>query len=500
MKTSILLVFVSLSSFGQMLDYKKLSKKYGTQHLSTLEQFLSIPCDANHQTDIYKNIGWVSEAFSARNFSKKVIETATIPVLLFEKKSLRNKAPTILFYFHSDGQPVKNHEWNQTDPYKATLKHMVGGIWEELPYSNLFENEIDPDWRIFARASSDDKGPIVMFLAALDALLASNQSPNYNLKVLVDFEEEKGSPNLSEIILPNKEAFASDLLLIFDGPSHPSILPTITYGARGIVILTLTTYGPASPLHSGHYGNYAPNPALRMAQLLGSMKDESGRTIIKGFNDGIIMTEQLREQLAQIPDDPKKMNVRIGINSPVKIGDTYQESLMFPSLNIRGLKSAEVGKMAATIVPSEAIAEIDIRTVKSTPAQKLIEDVKKHIASQGYYLVNKDPNEQERSMYDKICKFESRPSYEAFSTPLDSPKSKWLINALTKVHGQKPLMLPIMGGSVPISPFVTKLKVDAVIVPTVNADNNQHAANENLRLGNYFDGIKTFMGLLTTPF
>lgn len=499
MKKSIVVVLLLISkvTFSQNLDYEKLSQEFGRKHLNTLKEYLSIPCDANYKADISKNYTWVENQFKQRGFTARTLPTLTLPVLLLEKKSRNVMAPTLMFYYHSDGQPVKNSEWFQEDPFKPVLKQKdANGDWKEIPYSSL-EGKIDPEWRIFGRASSDDKGPGVMLLAALDAMEASKLSPNYNLKIVVDFEEEKGSVSLPSLIKQYKSDLKSDLLLIFDGPAHASNLPTITFGARGIATVTLTTYGPYLPLHSGHYGNYIPNPALRMAKLLADMKDDEGRVTIPGFYEGIKLDDSTRQKISTVPDDLIALNTRMGIKTPDQVGQNYQESLIYPSLNIRGLKSGEVEKLAATIIPNTALAEIDIRIVKQSNPDSLLSKLKKYIVSKGFYITTEDPSPEERAKHNLICKFNTRPAYGAFSTDMQSKNGLWLEKAISKTTNAQVVKLPTMGGSVPISPFVSELEVEAVIIPTVNSDNNQHSANENLRLGNYFDGIKTMIGLLS---
>ncbi|MCP9770789.1 M20/M25/M40 family metallo-hydrolase [Lacihabitans sp. LS3-19] len=501
MRKLLLFVLISQISIAQNIQYDELADKFGKQHLSTLLEYISIPCDANFKEDIMRNYAWVEGQFAKRGFETKKLETSTLPVLLLEKKSKKPNSKTILFYYHSDGQPVVPKDWSQADPFVPVLKkkNLQTDIWEEIPMESL-KKEIDPEWRIFARASADDKGPGVMLMAALDALASQNIETSYNLKILVDFEEEKGSVSLPSIIDKYKTDLTSDLLLIFDGPAHASNLPTLTFGARGIATVTLTTYGAYTPQHSGHYGNYLPNPALKMAQLLASMKSETGKVLIPGFYDGVVLDKKTKDKLKEVPDDLLALNKKLGFKKPDNVGDTYQESLIYPSLNIRGLKSGEVGALAATIIPDKAVAEIDIRTVEATDPAKLVKNVKDFIVSKGYTILENDPTPEEREKYEKIIKLSSRPAYGAFNTDMNGEIGLWLEKALSKTTTKKIIKLPGMGGSVPISPFVTKLGVKAVIVPTVNADNNQHSANENLRLGNYFDGIKTMMGLLSSEF
>jgi acetylornithine deacetylase/succinyl-diaminopimelate desuccinylase-like protein len=501
MRKIVLFLLIVPNVFAQKISYDSLAMHYGKKHFPTLIEYLSIPCDANFKEDIIKNVVWVENQFTKRGFSSQRLETNTLPVLLLTKKSENLNAKTIMYYYHSDGQPVIPSEWFQENPFKPVLKkkNAKDNSWEIIPIENL-EKQVDPEWRIFGRASSDDKGPGVMLLAAMDALASKNIKTPYNLKILVDFEEEKGSVNLPSIIDKHKTLLSSDLLLIFDGPGHASNLPTITFGARGIATLTLTTYGAYTPQHSGHYGNYLPNPALRMAQLLASMKSDDGKVLIPGFYDGVNLDAKTKQKLKEVPDNLAEMKAKLGIKTPDKVGETYQEALTFPSLNIRGLKSGEVGPLAATIIPDKAIAEIDIRIVAATDPVKLIKNVKDFILSKGYYLVENDPTPEERAKHDKIIRIATRPGYGAFNTELNGSVGMWLENAIVKTTNKTVIKLPTMGGSVPISPFVTKLGVTAVIVPTVNADNNQHSANENLRLGNYFDGIKIMMGLLSSDF
>jgi acetylornithine deacetylase/succinyl-diaminopimelate desuccinylase-like protein len=257
MKKIILLLAISSNIFSQKINYDSLANHFGKKHFPTLIEYLSIPCDANFKEDILRNVDWVENQFSARGFAHKRLETSTIPVLLLEKKSTKTNAKTILYYYHSDGQPVIPSEWSQKNPFEPVLKqkNKTSGEWEIISMNNL-EKEIDKEWRLFGRATSDDKGPGVMLLAALDALSSEKIETPYNLKILVDFEEEKGFVNLPNIIDKHRGDLQSDLLLIFDGPGHASNLPTLTFGARGIATLTLTTYGAYTSQHSGHYGNY----------------------------------------------------------------------------------------------------------------------------------------------------------------------------------------------------------------------------------------------------
>src|SRR5690242_3167643 len=176
-------------------------------------------------------------------------------------------------------------------------------------------------------------------------------------------------------------------MVILDGPLHPSEQPTIVFGARGIVTLELTVYGPKFALHSGHYGNWIPNPAMRLAQLLASMKDESGRATVAGFYDTVpAFTAEERQALRSVPDDEPALLKLYGVARPDGVASSLQEALQYPSLNIRGMRSGYVGADARTIIPADATAEIDIRLVRETPAAAQLEKVLAHIRKQGFHI------------------------------------------------------------------------------------------------------------------
>jgi acetylornithine deacetylase/succinyl-diaminopimelate desuccinylase-like protein len=495
---SALLLGATFIINAQPLDTNHESYSFAKASFDQLKELLAIPNDANFPEDIEKNLIWVDSILSKMNFTTKRLETETVPLLLADYES-NSTNKTVLFYFHIDGQPVDPEFWFQKDPYQAVLKKEVEGEgWVDIEWESLEGEVIDPEWRIFARSSSDDKSPFIMFLTALKEQRARGVFPNYNLKLILDFEEEKGSPRLAKAVEVYKNDLQSDMLLIFDGPKHISNAPTITYGARGITTVSIKVFGPTFPLHSGHYGNYAPNPALRLSQLLASMKDEDGRVTIPGFYEGIKFTTKTKKILAGVPDNENEFRLKLGIGTTDKVGNNYQESMQYPSLNIRGLGSGWIGREARTIVPATATAEIDIRLVVETPPQRQIDLLKKHIENQGYLLLDRKPDSKERFANPKICQFTNSRAYVAFRTEMDSPLGVWAYETIKSEFKVEPIRVRTLGGSVPISPFIKSLNVPAVIIPLVNSDNNQHSPNENLRIGNYFDGVKTFYAFLNS--
>ncbi len=485
-------------SFSQKLDQNRLeelSSSYAKSSFPILREILSIPNDAFYPEEIEKNIQWCENAFEERDFTTTRIETSTVPLLLAERAGKKAKK-TVLIYLQIDGQPVDTSRWNQESPYTPVLKTPESdGSWKEIPWERI--QNYEDDWRVFARSAADAKGPVAMFLAALDAIKDEKISPNFNIKVIMDFEEELGSPRLPDAVTRNSELLKSDMLIIFDGPRHITNKPTLTFGARGIATIQLTTYGPIAAQHSGHFGNFAPNPALRLSKLLASMKDDDGRVIIPGFYDGISIDEETARILKAVPDNTEQIMDRLQLGSVDKVGSYYQEAIQYPSLNIRGMQSGWIDEKARTIVPGWARAEIDVRLVLESDPERLISLIRNHVEKQGFYVTDKVPTKAERMSNEKVATFNYEVSYQSFRTDFDSEVGLWLRRAMQRSFNAEPIMIRMSGGSIPISPFVTTLGIPAVTVPTVNRDNNQHSPDENVRLGNYREGIQTMIAILS---
>jgi len=466
-----------------------------------LREFLSLPNDAHFPQQVARNLEWVEAAFGARGFETTVLPTGGPPLLLASRPATSAAAGmrTVLVYLQIDGQPTAPDQWDQEGPFVPTLKRLVGADWEAIPWERLGGPERDPDWRMFARSAADAKGPVVMFLTALDLLAAQGWGVPFDLKVIMDFEEELGSPHLPEAVRAHRDALSADVLLIFDGPRHVSNRPSLTFGARGIATVTLRVFGPRVPQHSGHYGNYAPNPAVRLAQIIASMKDEDGRVTLPGWYDGVALDDEDRAELALVPDDEADIQRRLGIAAPDRVGANYQEAIQYPSLNVRGLSSGWVGEEVRTIIPATATAEIDIRLVPESDPSHLIGLVRNHVETLGYYLTDGEPTETERLSHPRLVSMEWEVSYGAFRTPMRSATGRWLRSAMVRAFGEEPVRKRMSGGSIPIAPFIETLQFPAVTVPTVNADNNQHSPNENLRVGNFVEGVRTFAAILTEP-
>lgn len=466
--------------------------------VAELTDLLRVPNVAADTANIRKNAALLREMLVKRGFTAELLETDGNPLVWGELRT-PGVTRTLLLYAHYDGQPVEPSDWSQPGPFAPILRdgRMEDGA-RELPGLGTLA-EYQPDWRIYGRSASDDKSPIVAILAAVDAARASNLALTSNIRVVLDGEEEGGSPNLVPAIARYRDRLEADAMIILDGPVHASGRPTVVYGARGNQAVQLTVYGPKFALHSGHYGNWIPNPALRLAELLATMKDADGRILVDGFTDAVPpFTSEERAMLDSVPDDPAALLALFGVAAPERGGLSLQEALQYPSLNVRGMGSAFIEGEARTIIPDRAIAEIDMRLVKETPADRQFDLLVAHIRKQGWHVVEAEPDDATRAAHPRIVKVTRRgDGTNAFRTSADLPIPSRVSERLAEVFDEAPVEIRTMGGTVPIAPFIETLGFPALIVPLVNFDNNQHAENENLRIGHFFRGITTVAAFLT---
>ena len=494
----VMLLFAS-DAVGQKFNQESLRSLANADLTTTFamyRKFLEIPNDGHFAEQIHNNAVWCLNTFKALGFETKLLKSEGIEHV-YAERIFSKKYKNILFYLQIDGQPVDPAKWNQESPFKPVLKEKQDDQWKIIDWENLNEN-LNPDWRIFARSASDSKGPAMAFITALRLMNENKIKPGFNIKVIMDFQEEMGSPALPALVAANKELFKASMVLIMDGTRHVSNLPTLNFGARGIATISLKVFGAKNELHSGQYGNYAPNPVFKLARLLAEMKDETGKVTIPGFYDGIIISEKEKLLINDMPGDDESLNTTLGIAVADKVGDTYEESLQYPSFNVRGLRAASVGGEVRTIIPSVAIAELDLRLVPETSGDKMVLLVKDFIASKGYHFVEGEPSDLERAKYADLISFEYRIGSKPFRTDLNSPVGLWLGSAMDRTFGPgKYVKQRTTGGSQPIEPFITTLGVPAVSIRIPNPDNNIHAADENLRIGNFIEGIQMCLGILT---
>ena len=433
------------------------------------------------------------------------IETHLLPIsgrgpVVFGKLLSPEAKRTVIFYAHYDGQPVDPAAWTDGKPFEPVLRDAAieaGGKRIPFPENSAQHRAVYNDnWRIYARSASDDKSPIVALLAAIDALRAKKIPLAVNLKVILEGEEEAGSPNLQRTLELHKNLLGGDLLITGDGPVHQSGRPLVFFGNRGETGIDVTVYGPVRALHSGHYGNWAPNPAMELSRLLAAMKDADGRVLIEGYYDDVAPLGDLEKKaLAEMPANDADLERELGIAKPEGGGKKLVELLTQPSLNIRGLRSAYVGDQAQNVVPDRAEASLDARLVRGEDPQQKFDQIALFIRKQGYWVIDREPTMEERRTYPLIAKVINQGGYRASRTPMDLPVSKALVQVVQAATGGTAVIAPTLGGTVPTYIF-EDLGLPWIGVPIVNYDNHQHSSDENLRLGHLWRGMEIYGAIL----
>jgi len=480
-------------------------RKYGNQNagniINEFSTFLSLPNVAADPAGQQKNAAFIMEMMNRRGIQKVQLLNAStpgVPPVVYGEVIVPGAKQTFIFYAHYDGQPVNPAQWaKELDPFQPKLFSNAldkDGTPISFPANGKYNNE----WRIYGRSASDDKAGVVAILDAYDAINKMGLVPGCNLKFFFEGEEEAGSPHLDEILEKYKSLLQSDLWVICDGPVHQSGKKQIVFGVRGDTHLDLTVYASKRPLHSGHYGNWAPNPAMMLAKLLASMKDENGRVTIKGFYDDVIpLSPSEKKALDEVPSVDEQMKKELGISAIEMPGVTLSEAINQPSLNINGMQSGNVGKMASNQIPTYATAVLDLRLVLGNDWKRQQQKVIDHIKAQGYYITENEPTDEERTKYAKIIKVISgQDGMNAQRTSMDLPIIQKVIAAVKATSKDQIVLQPTMGGSLPLFLFEKYLQAKTITVPIANHDNNQHAENENIRIGNLFDGIETMGSLM----
>ncbi|HUR37291.1 MAG TPA: M20/M25/M40 family metallo-hydrolase, partial [Terriglobales bacterium] len=463
--------------------------------LAEFSELLKLENVANNSpkghADIQRNADHIVGMLVKRGLTAKVLNVDGGFPAVYGEWLTPGASKTVVFYAHFDGQPVDPTKW-KTPPFEPTLINDKGVVLPRFwPGAVPNGNE---DWRLYARGSSDDKGGVMGLIAAIDALKATKTVPSVNLKFFFEGEEETGSPHLSRILEKHKDLLKSDLWILCDGPIHQSGKLQLVYGARGSIGLELTVFGPNRALHSGHYGNWAPNPALDLAHLLASMRDKNGRITIEGFYDDVLRpTAEEEKALAAFPDVDSALKKELQLSRTLG-GARIERSVMEPALNIRGIRAGNVGESATNSIMTEASASIDFRLVPDQTPEKVKELVESHLRRQGYAI-----NRGTWYPFSHVAKLIWQPGYPPTRTSFDAPAAQAMhrtIEAafpdLYKNAKSSLLRLPTLGGSVPMHLFEQQFNVPAMILPIANYDNNQHASNENIRLGNLWQGIELY--------
>jgi acetylornithine deacetylase/succinyl-diaminopimelate desuccinylase-like protein len=476
------------------------SAEYRRQHShAIIEEFaklLSMPNVASNIADVDSNAAFLRSAFERRGFSTQLLKARPgTPGAIFGELRSPGAARTIMIYAHYDGQPVDQPGW-RSPPFAPTMRS--GADPANSPVVDWRRAaEIGPEWRLYARSASDDKAPIQALLTALDVLAAGGRRPGVNIKVFLEGEEEAGSDNLREILRQHRRLLDADLFVLADGPRHASGRPQIFFGARGITAANLKVYGPIRPLHDGHYGNWAPNPAAMLVNLLAALRDGEGNINIPGMMRGVRpLTAAERQAIAALPNDDDRLRRELAIGRPEGKG-TLAQMVTRPALNIRGLKVGNVGRSATNTIATSAEGSIDFRLVPDQDPAAVKAIMEAYLRKLGWYVIDREPTNAERLAHARIVRVDWEHGYSAYRTDLANGKE--VVEAVERAVGERPLLVPMLGGSVPMSIFASELKMPVVGLPVANADNNQHAENENIRIQNLWDAIDIFVALISKP-
>ena len=459
-------------------------------------RLLAIPNVARNDADMRRNAELLKVMFEKRGFAVELQQVTSGSPVVLASMDVTPSQGTLTLYIHYDGQPVDSTEWTKCGPFAPCIMAPNGKVTLDASVRTF-----DPEARIYARSASDDKGPIMAVLAAVDALRATGSKPAWNLRVVLDGQEEGGSANFRRFVASSGDKLKADLAITLDGPRHPSGRPTMYYGVRGSAGVTITVFSSRNDLHSGNYGNWAPDPSMRLGKLLGSMKDESGRVVVEGFYDDVTpLTPTEKRALAEAPNVEAELAKEFGVARPERPDTRLEQKLNEPTLNVLQMESG--GGFSApgrTAIPASATARIAMRLVHGLDPQKMNERVIAHVRKQGYFVVlNRDPTDEERLANPLLARIDARGGSRATRVSMDEPLAQSVAKALTR-GTITPVQLPTLGGSMPFGEFSESLKLPTVGVSLVNHDNNQHGPDENLRLRNLWEGIDLLASVMTMP-
>ncbi|MGK9052737.1 M20/M25/M40 family metallo-hydrolase [Neorhizobium petrolearium] len=388
------------------------------------------------------------------------IPTRNHPMVLGRMEKQPGK-PTVLLYGHYDVQPPEPYELWHSPPFEPTIR----------------------DGRIYARGIGDNKGQHFAQLMALESHLKVTGELPCNVIFLLEGEEEIGSPHIAGFVAEHADKLDADLVVTSDGPLHESGLPIITFGVRGVASFELRCKTANRDAHSGNFGGVMPNAIWKLVHLLATMKNERGEITIDGLHDVVVPpTNMEREAVSKLPLDLDAIKADLGIrelDQPLDRG--YFDRLMFhPTLTINGLHGGYGGPGQKTVLPCEALAKCDIRLVEMLTPDYVFEKVRAHV---------------ERHAPD--VEFVPQNAMLPSKTPMDNPFAPVIQDAIVAARGVEPLLYPTVGGSLPDYVFTKILKKPAFVVPYANADEANHAPNENLKIDLFIDGIRTGAALLT---
>ena len=490
---------IGLNSVAQTVQQKvnQYRKENENKIIEEYVKFVAIPNVTRDTSNILRNAAYIKMMMEQRGIKAEFLSgtTANVNPVVFGEVKVPGAKTTLSFYAHYDGQPVNPAKWTGgLQPFEPVF---IDKPIEQGGKIISVSGNVSPEYRLAGRGSADDKAGVMTILNAYHALVKTGAILKHNIKFFFEGEEELGSTHLDEIFKKHKEKLQTDLWVIIDGPRHVSGKKMISFGVRGDVNMNLTVYGPKRPLHSGNYGNWAPNPALSLVQLLASMKDDKGNILVQGYYDDLVpLSSSEKEALSKIPNIEETLKKELGIAEPEGNGKSFLELLHLPTLNINGIRSADVGELAANIIPTRADATLDLRLVLGNEVDKQINKVIKHIEKNGFHVIDHEPTDEERLKYAKLIRITRGIGYPAQRTSFDLPIAQSMVKAVQATVDYPVVLIPSMGGSLPLYLFEKTLNAKVITVPVVNYDNNQHAENENVQLKFLWEGIETIAAIM----
>ena len=492
----LLFSFATLTNADQTTQQvSQWRQSHEQQIIDQFAKLLSIPNVATDTANIRRNATHISQLLSSVGMRVELLELEGSNPVVFAERITPGATKTLMIYVHYDGQPVNTDNW-ASDPWIPVMRtDMVEKDGKPVPMTAPF----DPGSRIFARSAGDDKAPVIALISALQALDTAGIEPTVNLKVFMEGEEEAGSPNLRRMLETHKDKLTADLWLFCDGPAHQSRRWQLVYGVRGTYGFNLTVYGPNRPLHSGHYGNWAPNPIMLLTDLIGTMRDVNGNVLVDGFYKQVRpLSGAEQAAIAASPQMDTLLATDMGIVSP-ETDDRIELAITRPAMNLRGIRGGDVGADARNAIQPTASASIGLRLVPDQTPDYLRSVIEQHIEEQGFHIIDDEPTAEQRLQYNRLARinWSNSGGYPAYRASFDQPLAMQISSILDELSDRTLIQTPTMGGSLPLYVVEDVLDVPILILPIANHDNNQHGANENLRLQNLWDAIEIYAAVLT---
>ncbi len=441
-----------------VLEYIEQNRNEFEEQLFDLLRIPSISTDKSHKEDIQKAAQYLADHLKSAGISRaEVMETSGNPVVYAEHCEAGDDKPTVLIYGHYDVQPSDPDELWETPPFEPTVR----------------------DGKVYARGASDDKGQVFMHVSSVISWLKSGEKLPVNVKLLIEGEEEIGSPSLIPFVKENKELLKCDMVLVSDTTMYDEEQPSITYGLRGMSYMEVNVEGPNRDLHSGAYGGAVQNPVNALCEMLARLKDEDGVIQIPGFYDKVVdLTEEEREKFRQLPFDEEQYKAELEVDELFgeKGYSTLERASARPTLDVNGIWGGYQGEGSKTVLPAKAGAKVSMRLVPEQDQDEIADLFKKHILKIAPPGVRVDVVKHHGGTPVKV--------------PLDFEGLQAAADSLEEVYNVKPLFT-MEGGSIPIvADFEKILGVNTILMGMGLRSDAIHSPNEKFTLRDFHRGIE----------